>query len=215
MARIYVIEDDEIIFHELQKLLKNNGYDVIDGRVPDNITKDFDVALLDIGLPNISGYDICRKIRETKSCPIIFLTSMDKPENELMAFAVGGDDFIRKPFNTAVLLARISRYLKNTVREKIVKGRLVLDTIKLTAANMESYINLSKIEFAIMRILAENPGVISRADLIDRLWDNDSYLDENTLYVNINRLRNKLGEIGLLDIIVTVRGIGYRLEFDT
>lgn len=214
MANIFVLEDDNIIYDELEKLLVNNGYGVVDGRIPDNIIKDYDAALLDIGLPDISGYDVCRKIRETKSCPIIFITSMDKPENELMGFAVGGDDFIRKPFNAAVLIARISRHLKKPNRDKIVRGRLTLDSVKLTADNGDKSVGLSKTEFTILKILAEDPGAISRKELIESLWDNESYIDENTLYININRLRNKLKEIDLDDIIATVRGIGYRLECD-
>lgn len=212
MAKIYIIEDDEIIYNELEKLFQNNGYDVIDGREPGNILKDFDAALLDIGLPGIGGYDICGKIRETKNCPIIFLTSIDKPENELMGFAVGGDDYIRKPFNSAVLLARVGRLLKNDGQNMITRGRLTLDTVKMEAKNGNGITALSRTEFAILKILGGSRGIIPQKEIIEKLWDNEAYIDENTLYVNINRLREKLKDIGLDGVIKTVRGAGYRLE---
>lgn len=213
MFKILVAEDDEVIFEELKKLFVKNGYGVLDGRESGSVTGNFDLAVLDIGLPKVSGYEICSRIRETKNCPVIFLTSMDKPENELMGFAVGGDDFIRKPFNPAVLLARIARLLKNAGQDTIIRGGLALDTIRLEARNGDKRIPLSKTEFAILKTLAECGGVISRKEIIGRLWDGEAYIDENTLYVNINRLREKLENIGLDDMIRTVRGAGYRLEY--
>ncbi|MCL2797265.1 MAG: response regulator transcription factor [Firmicutes bacterium] len=211
MHKILIVEDDETIFLELKKLLVKNGYAVLDGRIWENIASDFDLAVLDIGLPGISGYEICSRIRETKKCPVVFLTSMDKPENELMGFAVGADDFIRKPFNPAVLLARVARLLKTRIEVTIQCGRLELDTARLEAKNGEAKTSLSKTEFAILKILAESGGVASQKEIVERLWDNEAYIDENTLYVNINRLREKLKEIGLGDIIKTVRGAGYLL----
>lgn len=212
MLNILIAEDDEVIFQELRKLFVKNGYGVLDGRESGSLSKSFDLAVLDIGLPDVSGYEICAAIKETQKCPVIFLTSMDKPENELMGFAVGGDDFIRKPFNSAVLLARAARLLKNTGGDTIVRGRLTLDTVRLEARNGEKGIPLSKTEFAILKILAEHGGVIPRKEIIERLWDNEAYVDENTLYVAVNRLREKLEGIGLDGIVKTVRGAGYGLE---
>lgn len=213
MDKILIVEDDEVIFEELKKLLVKNGYAVLDGRAGDYIKEHFDLAILDIGLPGISGYEICSLIRETKNCPVIFLTALDKPENELTGFAVGGDDFIRKPFNSAVLLARIERFLKKTKQDIITKGRLTLDTLKLEAKNGRHKTSLSKTEFAVLKALAECGGIVSQKELIEKLWDNEAYIDENTLYVNINRLRERLKEIGLDGMIKTIRGAGYRLEY--
>jgi len=212
MFKILLVEDDEVIFAELKKLLERNGYAVLDGRVDENIALNFDMAVLDIGLPGASGYEICARIRETKKCPVIFLTSMDRAENELMGFAVGADDFIRKPFNSAVLLARIARLLKNTGAAVITRGGLTLDTVKLEAKCNDKSMPLSKTEFVILKTLMESQGIISQRELIEKLWDNEAYIDENTLYVNMSRLREKLCGLGLEDIIKNVRGVGYRLE---
>jgi len=212
MHRILIVEDDEVIFEELKKLLARNGYETLDGRDNDNLARDFDCAVLDVGLPGRSGYEICAQIRETKKCPVIFLTSMDKPENELMGFVVGGDDYIRKPFNTAVLLARIARFLKSKAQEdNIIKGSLCLDTVKMEVKNGEKRIPLSKTEFMVLKILAESNGIIAQKKIIEKLWDDEAYIDENTLYVNINRLREKLKDIGLDGVIKTMRGAGYWL----
>lgn len=213
MYKILIAEDDAVIFQELAKLFGRNGYEVIDGLESDSVTKNFDLALLDIGLPGTSGYEICAKIRETKTCPVIFLTSMDAPENELRGFAVGGDDFIRKPFNAAVLLARVARLLKNTGSDAITRGGLSLDTVRLEAGFGGKKTVLSRTEFAILRVLAEHQGIAPAKEIIERLWDNEAYIDENTLYVSLSRLREKMKDIGAGDMIKTVRGAGYRLEY--
>lgn len=212
MHKILVVEDDETIFGELENLFVNNGYGVLDGRVSENLSKNFDLAVLDIKLPSKSGYEICSEIRETKKCPVMFLTSMNNPESELMGFAVGCDDFVRKPFNTAVLLARVARLLKTSSNGVIEKGGLTLDITRMEAVKDGKTVPLSKTEFALLKILIEAAGVISQKEIIDKLWDNESYIDENTLYVNVNRLREKLKDIGLCGAIRTVRGFGYVLE---
>ena len=211
MHKILIVEDDETIYGELERLFVSSGYEVLDGREPANIPKQFDLAILDIKLPGKSGYEICAEIRATKSCPVMFLTSMDNAESELMGFAVGGDDFVRKPFNTAVLLARVSRLLKSPP-DAVEKHGLTLDVARLTACSGGKTALLSKTEFALLKILTEAVGVISQKEIIDKLWDNEAYIDENTLYVNVNRLREKLKEIGRGDAIRTVRGLGYVLE---
>lgn len=211
MQKILIVEDDETIFGELERLFVSSGYEVLDGREPANIPKQFDLAILDIKLPGKSGYEICAEIRAAKSCPVMFLTSMDNAESELMGFAVGGDDFVRKPFNTAVLLARVSRLLKSPP-DAVEKHGLTLDVARLAACSGGKTALLSKTEFALLKILTEAVGVISQKEIIDKLWDNEAYIDENTLYVNVNRLREKLKEIGRGDAIRTVRGLGYVLE---
>lgn len=212
MAKIIIFEDEELIFKELDRLFNSRGYVVIDGLKGGNIEKDFDVALVDVGLPGVSGYEICRTIRKTKTCPVVFLTAMSEAQSELEGFAAGGDDYIHKPFNTEILLARVERHLKNTVKENITIGKLTLDTVKCAALYDGKSVVLTKTEFAILKILAEAEGDVGKKKIITRLWDNEAYVDENSLYVNINRLRQKLAEIGLPEMIVNVRGVGYRLE---
>ena len=209
---ILIVEDDEVIFSELSVLFTKNGYTVLDGNDFKNLDGKYDAAVLDICLPQRSGYEICMHIRKTKKCPILFLTSMDKPESELKAFNVGGDDFIRKPFNSSVLLARIARLLQTSAPiGELTRGSLQLDTIKLEVINGSQKIPLSKTEFAILKILMQTDGIIGKKEFIEKLWDNESYVDENTLYVNINRLREKLNGIGLAGAIKNVRGAGYTM----
>ncbi|HIV63700.1 MAG TPA: response regulator transcription factor [Firmicutes bacterium] len=209
MYKILIAEDDETIYAELARLFGNACYEVVDGR--DGIrSDDFDVALLDIGLPGTSGYELCSAIKARRNVPVVFLTAAERTESELTGFAVGGDDYVRKPFDPAVLLARVRRLLRraDTV---IVHGRLKLDTARMEAVSGDKRATLSRTEFAVLRLLTEG-GVVSQKKLIERLWDGGSYIDENTLYVSINRLREKLRDIGMDGAVVTVRGVGYRLE---
>ena len=209
MYKILITEDDETIYAELARLFGNAGYEVVDGR--DGIrSDDFDVALLDIGLPGTSGYELCSAIKARRNVPVVFLTAAERTESELTGFAVGGDDYVRKPFDPAVLLARVRRLLRRA-DPVIVHGRLKLDTARMEAVSGDKRATLSRTEFAVLRLLAEG-GVVSQKKLIERLWDGGSYIDENTLYVSINRLREKLRDIGMDGAVVTVRGVGYRLE---
>lgn len=209
MYKILIAEDDETIYAELARLFGNSGYEVVDGR--DGIRgDDFDVALLDIGLPGASGYELCSAIKARRNVPVVFLTAAERTESELTGFAVGGDDYVRKPFDPAVLLARVGRLLRRA-DPVIVYGRLKLDTARMEAVSGDKRAALSRTEFAVLRLLAEG-GVVSQKKLIERLWDRGSYIDENTLYVCINRLREKLRDIGMDGAVVTVRGVGYRLE---
>ena len=209
MYKILIAEDDETIYAELARLFGNAGYEVVDGR--DGIrSDDFDVALLDIGLPGTSGYELCSAIKACRNVPVVFLTAAERTESELTGFAVGGDDYVRKPFDPAVLLARVRRLLRRA-DPVIVHGRLNLDPARMEAVSGDKRATLSRTEFAVLRLLAEG-GVVSQKKLIERLWDGGSYIDENTLYVSINRLREKLRDIGMDGAVVTVRGVGYRLE---
>ena len=209
MFKLLIAEDDETIYAELARLFGNAGYEVVDGR--DGIrSDDFDVALLDIGLPGTSGYELCSAIKARRNVPVVFLTAAERTESELTGFAVGGDDYVRKPFDPAVLLARVRRLLRRA-DPVIVHGRLKLDTARMEAVSGDKRATLSRTEFAVLRLLAEG-GVVSQKKLIERLWDGGSYIDENTLYVSINRLREKLRDIGMDGAVVTVRGVGYRLE---
>ena len=203
MKRILMIEDDEAIRTELKTLLTANGYQPVeDGPC--------DLVLMDVNLPGESGFTRCRKLRQTSDTPVIFLTARDTPEDELLAFGVGGDDFIRKPYNSAVLLARIGRMLKNTVGDSLTVRGLTLDLPGMKAVFDGKSVELTKNETRILWCLMRKE-LCTRDELIEDLWTNGMYIDGNTLYVNIGRLREKLVQIGAADFIRTVRGVGYRL----
>ena len=203
MKRIRIVEDDTAIRTELKTLLQANGYlPVEDGPC--------DLILMDVNLPGENGYTLCRKLRQTSSTPVIFLTARDTPEDELLAFGVGGDDFIRKPYNSAVLLARIARILKTSANDSLSVRGLTLDLPGMKAIYGENAVELTKNEARILWCLMQKE-LCTRDELIEDLWTNGMYIDGNTLYVNIGRLREKLSQIGATDFIRTVRGVGYRL----
>ena len=203
MKRIQIIEDDTAIRTELTTLLQTNGYlPVEDGPC--------DLILMDVNLPGESGYTLCRKLRQVSNTPVIFLTARDTPEDELLAFGVGGDDFIRKPYNSAVLLARIARILKTTAGDTLTVKGLTLDLPGMRVVFDGTSAELTKNEARILWSLMQK-DVCTREELIEDLWTNGMYIDSNTLYVNIGRLREKLSSIGADDLIRTVRGVGYRL----
>lgn len=203
MKKILIIEDDEVIRTELIKLLHSNGYMPVDNQP-------CDLILMDVNLPRESGFTLCRKLRQTSNTPVIFLTARDTPEDELLAFCVGGDDFIRKPYNSAVLLARIARILKTNPNDSPTVRGLTLDLPGMKAIYGGNAVELTKNEARILWCLMQKE-ICTRDELIEDLWTNGMYIDGNTLYVNIGRLREKLGQIGATDFIRTVRGVGYRL----
>lgn len=203
MKKILIVEDDEAIRTELITLLRSNGYMTVD-------TQPCDLILMDINLPGESGFTRCRKLRQSSDTPVIFLTARDTPEDELLAFGVGGDDFIRKPYNSAVLLARIGRMLKSTASDTLTVRGLTLDLPGMKAVFAGGAVELTKNETRILWCLMQK-DLCTRDELIEDLWTNGMYIDGNTLYVNIGRLREKLCIIGAKDFIRTVRGVGYRL----
>ena len=188
---------------ELKKLLSANGYQPVE-------SEPCDLILMDVNLPGESGFTLCRKLRQTSDTPVIFLTARDTPEDELLAFGVGGDDFIRKPYHSSVLLARIGRILKNTVNEAVTVRGLTLELAGMRAYFEGRDIELTKNEVRILWCLMQKE-ICTRDTLIEDLWTNGMYIDSNTLYVNIGRLREKLAQIAACDFIRTVRGVGYRL----
>ncbi|MER1986677.1 MAG: response regulator transcription factor [Solibacillus sp.] len=202
MQKILVMEDDAAILEELQMLLRIHGYEVVQ-HLP------CDLALLDVNLPGKNGFEICREIRETSDIPIIFLTARDSNEDELIGFGVGADDYIRKPYNSSILLARIARLLARKTTTQTVRG-LTLDAANLKVLYAGQSIELTKNETRILASLMKKE-LMTREEIIEDLWNDSLYIDENTLYVNINRLREKLKHIHALDFIKTVRGVGYRL----
>lgn len=203
MDRILVIEDDESVRQELGTLLRVNGYMVVD-------EPPCDLALLDINLPGENGYELCRRLRQKSGVPVIFVTARDSAEDEIIGFGVGADDYIRKPYHSAVLLARIARLLKRKDSVTVTAGDLTLNLSELKAYYHGGTAELTKNETRILACLMKKE-LCTKEELVEDLWQNDLYIDENTLYVNVNRLREKLKRLGAEGYIRTVRGVGYRL----
>lgn len=220
MAKILIVEDEKIISDELEILLQNAGYDTI-------VIEDFeatetqlqrampDLVLLDIGLPGRDGYRICTELRKTSQIPVIFVTGRNTSIDELRALSLGGDDFITKPFDLLVLLARIQALLRRsgqTDKDTWTVKELTLSLSKGEISHDGQRADITKNEAKILSCLMKAPGkIISRPDLIEHLWNNQVYIDDNTLSVNITRLRDKLNNIGLPDFVKTKRGLGYKI----
>lgn len=221
MQKIMIIEDDSVVREELTLLLVNEGYcplpvtDFTDiaGQAAERCP---DLILLDVGLPGKNGFSLCASLRKAMSVPIIFVTARDSGLDEVKALSLGGDDYITKPYNIPVLLARIKAVLR--------RGRAVQETDVLEAAGIKLHLTkgtvsvenktaeLTRNELQILACLMEHKGeIVSRMDLIEMLWDNKIYIDDNTLSVNVTRLRGKLAELGQPDLIRTRRGMGYQL----
>ena len=221
MPKNLIIEDDAIIRAELKTLLERNGYVTLAPDSFDNIVSwALDAApqliLLDLGLPNNDGHQICRELRKKSSVPIIIVTSHDTDTDELMSMILGADDFITKPYNTHILLARIEHILYRAygnLQDNILRcGDLLLDQNASTVKYNKNSRELTKNELRILRLLMKNQGkIISRDQLMNELWQTDEFVDDNTLTVNINRLRKKLREISAPDLIQTKRGQGYKI----
>ncbi len=203
MEKILIVEDDASIRRELATLLGANGYQPV-SELPCSL------ALLDINLPGESGFEICRKLRESSDIPIIFLTARNSAEDEILGFGMGADDYIRKPYNSTVLLARIARLLKRKNNSILSVRNLTLNLSDMTVVYEGNTAELTKNETRILACLMSKE-LCTREEIIEDLWQNSLYIDENTLYVNINRLRNKLKQMGATDFIRTVRNVGYRL----
>ncbi len=219
MAVVFLVEDDAEIREELSKVLKKYGYEC---RTSDDYSHMADVilrvkpqlVLLDLNLPVSDGYCICREIRRKSQIPVIVVTSRDTDADELMSMNLGADDFITKPYNTQILLARISAVLKRAYPAsppQVLSCRgLELDYGNGTARSGGRTVELTKNEVKILSLLISSHGrVLSRQELMNALWQTDEFVDDNTLTVNVNRLRRKLESIGLKDYLVTKRGRGY------
>lgn len=219
--KIFVVEDEAEICKELSVLLQKYGYAYESStdfaHMTDHILKaEADLVLLDINLPYQDGYTICREIRKQSDIPIIVLTSRNTDFDELMSLNIGADDFISKPYNAQVLIARIQKILKRTyeaqVNSVLIHKGLTINLLKAAASYGDKEVELTKNELGILRLLVVNKGnVIPRDAIIDELWQSDEFIDENTLNVNIVRLRKKLSEIGAPDYLETKRGLGYKV----
>ncbi len=225
MYRIMVIEDHEKIRNELCDFLHKNGYVCMGTddfeHVLDQIrTQKPDLLLLDLNLPIYDGYYICREVRkENKELPIIIVTSRDSDMDELISMNLGADDFITKPYNLQILLARIAHILHRTYESSFANQLTIhditLDIGKSTLSYHGESIDLTKNELRIMHCLFQNKNsIVSREELMKHMWDCELFVDDNTLTVNINRLRKKLEYIRLDDLIQTKRGMGYIIYED-
>lgn len=220
MAKIMIVEDDITIREELKIFLNRYGYEISAPNEFQNIidlikVEEPNLILLDINLPIFDGYYICREIRKFSDVPIIIVTSRDSDIDELMSINLGADDFITKPYNTQILLARIESILKRVYKSSIVQDVLEYKEMKLNLSNGtvtydRKTIEITKNELKILSYLIKNKGkIVSREKLMNYLWDCEMFIDDNTLSVNVTRIRKKLEEIGLKNVIETRRGLGY------
>lgn len=222
--RIYIVEDDHKIANLLAENLRKYQYEV-------EIVKNFDeiieesnrfnphIILLDINLPSYDGYYWCRQLRQYTKCPIIFISARSGEMDQVFALENGGDDFITKPFNYEIVLAKIKSHLRRTYGEystrqeertvKLGSLTLYLERMELHLKDIE--VPLQKKECIILDLLmGESPKVVTREKLLEELWDDQAFVDENTLNVNMTRVRKKLADYGIKSMIETVRGAGYR-----
>lgn len=222
-GKLLIVEDEENIRRELEIYLAAAGYKValiqdFSNMVEEILSENPDLVLLDVNLPGASGLEICEQIRKTSQVPIIFVTGNNTSMDELNCILRGGDDYVSKPYQLPVLMARIAAVLRRTL------GNMDTDSMKLeykgvlldiASAQISKGIHkreLTKNELKILHCLYLHSGeIVSRMDMIEFLWDNEVFIDDNTLSVNITRIRKKLKEIGVPEFIETKRGLGYRI----
>ena len=223
MQKILIIEDDEKLRNELETFLNKNGFVAtslkkFDNAVEDILNEKADLLLLDINLPYTDGEFICKEIRKTSNVPIIMVTSRDSEMDELLSLNYGADQYVTKPYNIQILLAKIVGLLRRNQNagnnpDKIDCGEFVLNTAGRIAEKEDNKVELTKNEYKILEYLVlHRQQVISRDEIMDYLWESEEFVDDNTLNVNIKRLRTKLTELGLIDQIETRRGQGYLLK---
>ncbi|MFR8009496.1 MAG: response regulator transcription factor, partial [Gordonibacter urolithinfaciens] len=217
MARIFVVEDDAALRGELMRLLELQGHVALASTAFDRIADealaaDPDCVLLDLKLPGDGGHAVCRDLRRASDVPIVMLTSSDNEFDEVMSMNLGADDYVTKPYNPAVLLARIQSVLRRAARTeppaRIEHKGVVLDVAKSRVEYEGRGVELTRNEFRVLHLLMENKGaIISRQELMMELWQSDAFIDDNTLTVNVNRLRQSLATIGVPEgFLATRRG---------
>ncbi|AXT15689.1 response regulator transcription factor [Streptococcus thermophilus] len=225
MHKILLVEDDEVIRQQVKKILEQWEYEVV-------LVEDFmevlslfvkeepHLVLMDIGLPLFNGYRWCQEIRKVSKVPIMFLSSRDQAMDIVMAINMGGDDFVTKPFDQNVLLAKIQGLLRRSYEfgkdQSLLEYMGVILNLKaMDLVYQGEVVSLTKNEFQILQVLFERSGnIVSREDLMKELWNSDFFIDDNTLSVNVARLRKKLEAVGLKDFIETKKGVGYGLRHD-
>ena len=225
MHKILLVEDNEVIRQQVKKILEQWEYEVV-------LVEDFmevlsifvkvepHLVLMDIGLPLFNGYHWCQEIRKVSKVPIMFLSSRDQAMDIVMAINMGGDDFVTKPFDQNVLLAKIQGLLRRSYEfgkdQSLLEYMGVILNLKaMDLVYQGEVVSLTKNEFQILQVLFERSGnIVSREDLMKELWNSDFFIDDNTLSVNVARLRKKLEAVGLKDFIETKKGVGYGLRHD-
>ncbi len=223
MYKIFIVEDDMTIAKNVSSHLEKWDYSVCAAQDFRNIMEEFaacapDLVVMDILLPFYNGYHWCTQIRKVSKVPILFLSSAGDNMNIVMAMNMGGDDFVEKPFDLNVLTAKIQALLRRAYSfqgkvDILERNGLFLNLGDATVTYGDKKIELTKNDFKILKVLMENAGkIVKRDELMLRLWESDEFIDDNTLTVNVTRLRRKLEDIGLADLIRTKKGIGYLIE---
>ena len=223
MYRIWIVEDDEVIASAIKKAISSWGFEVqcatnFRDLIPEFVEFDPQLVLLDISLPFYNGYHWCSEIRKISKVPIIFISSASDSLNIVMAVNMGADDFVTKPFDLSVLTAKIQALLRRTYDfaggSHVLEHRgALLNISDATLTYQGERMELTRNELKILQLLLENKGrVVSREAIMTRLWETDSYVDDNTLTVNITRILRKLEQLGLPDLITKKRALGYMVE---
>ena len=222
MHKILIVEDDKKLREELEIFLNKNGYKTkiledFSNTIEDILNEKADLVLLDINLPKFDGEYILKEIRKVSEVPIIIITSRDNEMDELLSMNYGADHYVTKPFNIQILLAKIASVLRRSTAletsfDKIDCHEFILNISKSLIEKDEKKIELTKNELKILHFLVQRKGkIVSREEIMEYLWDSESFIDDNTLTVNMTRLRNKLDQLGLKELIATKRGQGYIL----
>lgn len=223
MQKILIVEDDKKLRKELETFLTKHGFiakglEKFDNTIQGILNENADLILLDINLPYTDGEFVCKEVRKTSDVPIIMVTSRDNEIDELMSLNYGADQYVTKPYNIQILLAKINGLLKRNKKSDKEMQEIDCDGFKLNIAERvikkdDRKIELTKNEYTILYYLCINRGrIVSRDEIMDYLWESEEFIDDNTLSVNVKRLRGKLEELGLVDRIETRRGQGYILK---
>ena len=223
MYNILICDDEQDIVNALKIYLANPDYHLLEAHTGQEALdalerKDIHLVLLDISLPFFNGYHWCQEIRKISKVPIIFLSSANDNMNIVMAMNMGGDEFVEKPFDLSVVTAKVQAVLRRAyafrgTMDVLEHAGVMLNVNDATVTCGSQSVELTKNEFRILKLLMENSGrIVSRENLITRLWESDEFIDDNTLTVNVARLRKKLEEIGAENRIQTKKGIGYIVE---
>ncbi|MCO5173398.1 MAG: response regulator transcription factor [Trueperaceae bacterium] len=225
MHRIYLVEDEPKLATMLAAHLERYGYEVVIARRFDDLKNEFlasgaGLVLLDVNLPWYDGFYWCRQIRTASNAPVIFISARSSGMDQVLAIDNGGDDYIVKPFNLEVVTAKVRGALRraygeysNASEQTVTSAGLAFDPLRLVVAFDGRQVELSRNEGQLLEVLLRADGkVVGREALLEALWDDAAFVDDNTLTVNVNRLRKKLAELGLGDAVRTVRGAGYALQ---
>ncbi len=221
MKNILIVDDEPDIREILRYNLEKEGFNITEAvngdDALDKVSKDLDLAILDIMMPGNDGYEVCRKIREQgNTVPIVFLTAMDREFDEVRGLEVGGDDYIRKPFSPRMLIARINAILRrvdqiNSKGSRITFGDLEINTLTYIAKLDDNELHLPRKEFELLAFFMNQPNMIfSREEILSKIWEEDVFVVDRTIDVHINRIRSKLGIYK--NWIETVKGVGYRFR---